>query len=410
MRFPQLTRRPLTDPWWELDLGGPQAVDRIVVWNRTDGNLFGRSAGMRLQLLSAEREAVWENTLDSSPQVSHEFRPRQLSPLERTAAKLQGRVAQLQKARPQMPTIPVMRERSETNRRETHVLHKGNFLSQGDLVQPGVPGVSTALPEGAVTDRLGLARWLVDPENPLTARVAVNRLWAQLFGRGLLATEEDFGTQGDLPSHPELLDWLSTEFIRQGWDVKRLVRLLVTSSTYRQSAAVRSEWLARDPDNRLLWRGPRTRLEAEMVRDQALAISGLLCRTLGGPSVYPYQPAGLWRAAFNGERTWPASQGEDRFRRGIYVFWRRTVPYPSMATFDAPSRELCTVRRISTNTPLQSLVTLNDPSYVEAAQALARRLHREAGEDVRNADSIRFAFVLVPSARSKFCRGLGWSV
>jgi hypothetical protein len=227
---------------------------------------------------------------------------------------------------------------------------------------------------------LAVARWLVDPQNPLTARVAVNRLWAQFFGTGLVATEEDFGTQGDVPSHPELLDWLATEYLQRNWDTKQMVRLLVTSATYRQAADVRPDHLAQDPQNRLLARGPRARLEAEMVRDQALALSGLLSRKIGGPSVYPYQPAGLWRAAFNGERTWPTSEGADRFRRGLYVFWRRTVPYPSLATFDAPSREVCTLRRLRTNTPLQAFVVLNDPVYVEAAQALARRIVREGGD------------------------------
>jgi hypothetical protein len=371
-----------TDPWWEVDLGDTYGVDRIVVWNRTDGSLMVRNAGLRIQLLTAERSIVWETRIEGQPEASHEFCPRELSPLDRQAAEIETRIAQAKKSKPQMPTIPVMRELGEEHRRETHVLIKGNFLTKGQLVEPGVPRSFHSLPNDVDLDRMGMARWLVDAENPLTARVAVNRIWAVLFGRGLVATEEDFGTQGDLPSHLQLLDWLATEFAERGWDVKRLVRTIVTSSTYRQSAAVRSDLLQCDPENRLLWRGPRTRLEAELIRDQALAISGLMSRTLGGPSVYPYQPPGLWRAAFNGQRTWPVSKGEDRFRRGIYVFWRRTVPFPAMATFDAPSRELCTVRRVTTNTPLQALVTLNDPSYIETAQALARRMRREAGETI----------------------------
>jgi hypothetical protein len=224
-----------------------------------------------------------------------------------------------------------------------------------------------------------VAKWLLDPNNPLTARVAVNRYWAALFGTGLVETEEDFGTQGEMPSHPELLDWLATEYVRLSWDTKAFLKLLVTSATYRQSSKVTPEALAKDPRNRLLSRGPRFRLEAEIVRDQALALSGLLSRKMHGPSVYPPQPPGLWQAAFNGERTWATSKGEDRYRRGLYTFWRRTVPYPSMATFDATSRETCTVRRIRTNTPLQAFVTLNDPCYVEAAQALARRIVKEGG-------------------------------
>jgi hypothetical protein len=255
-----------------------------------------------------------------------------------------------------------------------------------------VPAAFHPLPEGASLDRLGLARWLVDRRNPLTARVAVNRFWAQLFGIGLVETEEDFGTQGEPPSHPELLDWLALEFMRSGWDTKALLRLIVTSATYRQSSKARPELLAKDPRNRLLARAPRYRLEAEMVRDQALVLSGLLSRELGGPSVYPPQPEGLWQAAFNGQRTWATSTGDDRYRRALYTFWRRTIPYPSMATFDAPSRELCTVRRVRTNTPLQAFVTLNDPVYVEAAQALARRIVREGGAS--DEDRVRFALKL----------------
>jgi hypothetical protein len=237
----------------------------------------------------------------------------------------------------------------------------------------------------------------------LTARVAVNRFWAQLFGVGLVETEEDFGTQGALPSHPELLDWLALRFAEgarekpypdtRPWDMKALLKLVVTSATYRQSSRVTPTLLEKDPRNRLLARFPRRRLEAEAVRDQALALSGLLSPKIGGPSVYPPQPEGLWQAAFNGERTWPTSSGEDRYRRGLYTFWRRTVPYPSLATFDAPSREICALRRQPTNTPLQALVTLNDPAYLEMAQALGRRIAREGGDSPEA--RARFALRLV---------------
>src|SRR5262249_41997301 len=277
-------------------------------------------------------------------------------------------------------------------RRATHVLIKSNFLNPGEKVEPGVPAAFHPFPDGAPANRLGVARWLVDPHNPLTARVAVNRFWAQLFGTGLVETEEDVGTQGELPSHPELLDWLATEYVRLGWDTKALLRLIVTSATYRQAAKVTPALVAKDPRNRLLTRGPRVRLEAEMGRDQAPAPSGLLSRKMYGPSVVPPQPPGLWQAAFNGQRTWATSQGEDRYRRALYTFWRRTVPYPSMATFDAPSREICTVRRVRTNTPLQAFVTLNDPAFVETAQGLARRIVREGGSTVD--DRIRFALRL----------------
>jgi hypothetical protein len=227
--------------------------------------------------------------------------------------------------------------------------------------------------------RLDLANWLVAPANPMTARVAVNRYWQQFFGVGLVKSSGDFGAQGELPSHPELLDWLAVEFPHRQWDVKQFLRLIVTSATYRQTAKVSPEVAVKDPQNRWLSRGPRFRLEAELVRDQALAVSGLLSRKLGGASVYPYQPAGMWQAAFNGQRSWTESPGEDKFRRGLYTFWRRTSPYPSMAAFDAPSREICAIRRIRTNTPLQAFVTLNDPVYVEISQAFARRVMAEGG-------------------------------
>ena len=308
------------------------------------------------------------------------------------ATKVKAEIAALEKSRPKVPNVPVMVELPANQRRTTRLLRKGNFLDPGDPVEPGVPKALHPLPAGTSANRLTLARWLVNPKNPLTARVAVNRYWAQVFGVGLVDTEEDFGTQGEPPSHPELLDWLAVHYRESGWDTKALLRLIVTSATYRQSSRARPELLAKDPRNRLLARMPRIRLEAEMVRDQALALSGLLSRKVGGPSVFPPQPAGLWQAAFNGERTWATSKGEDRYRRGLYVFWRRTVPYPSMAAFDAPSREICAIKRVRTNTPLQSFVTLNDPVYVEAAQALARRIVREGGADL--ASRVRYALML----------------
>ncbi len=301
-------------------------------------------------------------------------------------------VAGLEKTRPKPATVPVMVELASSKKRATKLLEKGNFLTPGKAVEPGTPASLPPLPADAPRDRLGMARWLVDAENPLTARVAVNRYWAQFFGTGLVETEEDFGTQGELPSHPELLDALAVFYRTSGWNTKALLRLIVTSSTYRQSSRVTPEQLAADPRNRLLGRGPRFRLDAETVRDQALALSGLLSRKMHGPSVFPAQPAGLWQAAFNGQRTWATSPGEDSHRRALYTFWRRTIPYPSMATFDAPSRELCSVRRTRTNTPLQAFVTLNDPVYVEAAQALARRIVAEGGSTPE--DRARYAIRL----------------
>lgn len=271
-------------------------------------------------------------------------------------------------------TVPVMRELKDGERRATRIQLRGNFLVTGDEVTEGVPAVWPPLPEGAPRNRLTLARWLMSDANPLTARVLANRFWEQIFGHGIVRTSEEFGSQGELPVNAELLDWLACELREGGWDVKRFLRLLVTSATYRQSSQVTPEALEKDPENRLNSRGPRFRMGAEMVRDQALAAAGLLSAKLHGPSVRPPRPNLDLRAAFGGNLDWQPSAGEDRYRRGLYTEWRRTSPYPSMATFDAPSREVCTLRRSRSNTPLQALVTLNDPVYVEAAQALARRM------------------------------------
>jgi len=289
--------------------------------------------------------------------------------------------AELKKRLQSIPatTVPVFRELPAEKRRATRVQLRGNRLSPGDPVTEGVPAAWHPLPPDAPKDRLALARWLVAPDNPLTARVTANRCWESLFGVGLVRTSEEFGAQGELPSHPELLDWLATELVRLNWDLKAFLKLLVTSQTYRQSSRIEPGEADRDPDNRLLARGPRLRLSAEMVRDQALAVSGLLSRKMYGPSVRPARPALGLSAAFGGGLDWQPSEGEDRLRRGIYTEWRRTSPYPSMTTFDAPNREVCTLRRSQTNTPLQALVTLNDPVFVEAAQALARSLVAEGG-------------------------------
>jgi hypothetical protein len=285
--------------------------------------------------------------------------------------------------------------------RETHILMRGDYRNKGEKVTAYVPSVLPALPQGAPVNRLGMAKWLVDPSHPLTARVAVNHYWQMCFGNGIVKTTEDFGSQGDPPSHPELLDWLATEFIRKGWDVKAMMRLIVTSATYRQSSRVTPELLEKDPENRLLARGPRFRLPAEMVRDNALSVSGLLNGAIGGPSVFPYQPAGLWEEMAYGEgyraQSYKPSQGSDLYRRSMYTFWKRTVPPPSLTTFDAPDREKCTARRSLTNTPLQALVLMNDPTYVEAARTLAQRTIKEAGSDpVKRID---YAFRLVAARK-----------
>lgn len=270
--------------------------------------------------------------------------------------------------------VPIYRELAGDKRRQTRFQRRGNFLDTGPEMTEGLPPSLSASPVRGPIDRLALARWLVDTNNPLTARVTANRLWESIFGIGLVRTSEEFGAQGEPPSHPELLDWLAVELQERGWDLKHLLRLMVTSAAYRQSSRVSAELAARDPENRLLARGPRFRLTAEMVRDQALAVSGLLSAKMYGPPVKPPQPKLGLSAAFGSATDWETSAGEDRYRRAIYTTWRRSNPYPSMATFDAPNREVCLLRRERSNTPLQALVTLNDPVYLEAAQALARRM------------------------------------
>ncbi|HEX8915382.1 MAG TPA: DUF1553 domain-containing protein [Humisphaera sp.] len=509
--------------WWEVDLGAERSFDRVVLWNRTDGNFTARLAGAKVSVLNDKRETVWSHQLAKGPNPSASFGPsavqdvalanatatfeqpteggwtaakaidgdpsgnsgwaitggtgvRQVAVFEAagpvgdpkgtrltftlaqnfetgslgrfrlsattkakpvrvlpadvsaaiavaadkrtdaqrllvrdhflatnpSAAKGSAKVADLRKQLASMkPTrTAIMRELPEGKRRQSFMLVKGNFLQKGEPVQPGVLAAFHQPPAGTPMNRLGLAQWIVSKENPLTARVQANRLWAAFFGTGLVETQEDFGEQGQPPSHPELLDWLAAEFMEPAlggsgtpWDMKRFMRLVVTSATYRQSAKVLPEHLEKDARNRLLARMPRQRLEAEMVRDQALAAAGLLSGKMFGPSVYPPQPDGMWQAAFNGERNYPTSTGEDRYRRGLYTFWRRTVPYPSMQTFDAPSREFCTIRRIHTSTPLQAFVTMNDPVYVECSQVLGRRLVKEGGAAPE--DRVRFGLKLV---------------
>jgi mono/diheme cytochrome c family protein len=497
------------DPWWELDLGEQRPLDRLVIWNRTDGNLQSRLNGAVIQVLDADRKTVFEETLKDAPQTSAEFplsgvrnipfaaavgdftqdgfsaadvlasksdpakgwavAPKQEEPhalvlipkaatevpvgwtvsltieqlskfddhtlpgvrvsetADPRAADQAGYPAdviallsappavdaastrndaaearlsafhltiapelaqerrQFVKVEKQLAdlkpytTIPVVRELAADQHRETRLQYRGNFLDKGDVVTAGLPAAFPSLPPDAPLDRLSLARWLVSRDNPLTARVTVNRLWEKVFGVGLVRTVEEFGSQGELPSHPELLDWLAVEFMDEHWDLQHILKLLVTSAAYRQSSVVSPELAARDPENRLLARGPRFRLTAEMVRDQSLAVAGLLSRKMYGAPVRPPQPSLGLNAAFGSSTDWEASLGEDRYRRAIYVQWRRSNPYPSMSAFDAPNREVCTLRRDRTNTPLQAFVTLNDPVYVEASQALGRRIAAQPG-------------------------------
>ncbi|MBL8212596.1 MAG: DUF1553 domain-containing protein, partial [Bryobacterales bacterium] len=281
-------------------------------------------------------------------------------------------------------STPIFRELPAEKRRQTRIFDRGNFLNPGEPVEAAVPQAFHPMAPDAPKNRLGLAKWLTDRNNPLTARVQVNRYWARMFGRGLVETEEDFGTQGQLPSHPELLDWLAVDFMERGWDMKAALKTIVMSATYRQSAAASPELRAKDPNNVLLARGARFRIDAEMVRDQALALSGLLNRKLYGPPVMPWQPDGIWQVVYSGAQ-WETGNSEERYRRAIYTMNRRTTPYPAMQTFDAPSGEVCTARRIRTNTPLQALASLNDPALMEAAQNLGLRTAEEKGSDADRA-------------------------
>jgi mono/diheme cytochrome c family protein len=488
------------NPWWEVDLQSTQPIDRLALWNRTDGNLHTRLSNFSIRVLDEKREPVWEQKIAESPNPSieqslstargipfvasfadytqKEFDPthvinnsdpktkgwavggqadksHQLTLIPKQAVEVEAgsrlsvrieqvsqhenhtlsqfkvavtsepqiaqfaqtpaeqlnilrtasgersaeqsqklttyylasvapalnqertRLAQLEKQLASMKpatSVPVMRDLDPAQRRVTKIQIRGNFEQTGDEVREGIPAVFHSLPDDVSPNRLALARWLIDDKNPLTARVIANRYWESIFGVGIVSTSEEFGSQGDQPVHPELLDWLAIELVDGKWDIKRLLKLLVTSTAYRQSSRVTPELVQRDPDNRLLARGPRFRLSAEMIRDQALAVSGLLSHKMFGAPVRPLQPSMGLSAAFGSSTDWQTSTGDDRFRRGLYTTWRRSNPYPSMAAFDAPNREVCTVRRDRTNTPLQALVTLNDPVYVEAAQALARRI------------------------------------
>ena len=346
----------------------------------------------------AQRQAVTEFFLEDHATAA--------SPL---TAALEAARKNLAEAEKSEPTVMVMEQSKQP--RETHIHIRGDYATLGDKVEPGVPAILGALPTDAPKDRRALAAWLTDRKHPLLARVTVNRLWRNIFGVGIVKTVNDFGLQGEWPSHPELLDWLAVEFMDQGWDVKGLLRLMVTSAAYRQSASVRgagAESLARDPENRLLARGPRFRLSAEEIRDTALATSGLLNPQIGGPSVYPYQPAGLWEelSSRGDSKNWTAqffeqSHGADLYRRSLYTFIKRTCPPPQMQTFDAPDRETCTAQRERTNTPLQALVTLNDPTYVEASRILAEKMLTQGGATPEQ--QVKYAFRLatarVPSER-----------
>jgi hypothetical protein len=348
-------------------------------------------------VLSIAREM---RTPEQAQELTSHYRTvaEELAPVRRKIAELRTRIQDLH-----IPQALVMEEEPSVLKPSAYIRLRGAFMSKGDRVEADVPSFLGPLPAGAPPNRLGLAQWLVSRENPLTARVTVNHFWATLFGRGIVETTEDFGTQGFAPSHPELLDWLAVEFMDNGWNMKAVERLMLTSSTYRQSSAVTPALLEKDPDNAWLSRGPRFRVEAEMVRDIALVASGQLSSKMFGPPVKPLQPAGLWDGLVGGPESWQVSDGEDRYRRAIYTFIRRSVRYPSLTVFDAPSREFCTARRPRSDTPLQALTTLNDPAFFEAAQAMAKRILKEGGLStiLRATYGFRLATSRTPTARER---------
>jgi hypothetical protein len=289
--------------------------------------------------------------------------------------------------------MPIMQELADGQRRTTRVFNRGNFMSPGEAVEAETPHIFPKLGEDLPRNRLGFAKWLVDRKNPLTARVAANRHWEQFFGSGIVMTSEDFGSQGTLPTHPELLDWLAVDLMEHNWSLKHLAKTIVMSAAYRQSSRISDEKLERDPTNQLISRGARERLSAEQIRDQTLAVTGLLSRKMGGPSVMPPQPDGVWEIVYSSAK-WVTNKGEDRYRRGLYTFWRRTSPYPAAIALDATSRETCTVRRVTTNTPIAAFALLNDDAYVEAAQSLAKRVCQQPGDD-RSRTVFAFRQVLI---------------
>ena len=342
--------------------------------------LFARPAE---SLTRAERATLFRHWLTIAP----ELKPAR------------DEVDVLRKQLPVPPTTLVMRERPADHPRPTFRHHRGEFLEPKEEVRPGVPAVLPPLPKGAEVNRLTFAKWLVAPENPLTARVTVNRHWHSFFGRGLVRTLDDFGYQGEVPTNPELLDWLALEFRENGWSVKKLHRLIVTSATYRQASEVTPELLAKDSENKLLARGPRVRLEAEQIRDSALTAAGLLSTKMYGPSVFPPQPPGVTTEGTYGQLSWKVSEGEDRYRRGLYTFTKRTAPYAMSNTFDAPSGEACTARREVSNTALQALTMLNDAVLLEVAQSLGRRTATHDGSTTERVQYlVRLCLVRPPTA------------
>ncbi|HUG69473.1 MAG TPA: PSD1 and planctomycete cytochrome C domain-containing protein [Pirellulaceae bacterium] len=362
---------------------GDEAFESFTVWKQIQRTTENGLPKPLQEILKVEDDKATEPQTKQllSHFVEHVYTKTRdvFEPLHKQLADTKKQLDDLDKS---IPATLVMADMPE--RRQAHLLIRGEYDKQGDPVESDVPAVFPSLPDGAPANRLALARWLVDPAHPLTARVTVNRFWQQFFGVGIVKTTEDFGSQGEWPSHPKLLDWLAVEFVESGWDVKQMLKLMVMSATYRQSTEVTPIALQKDPLNRLLARGPRFRMDAEMIRDNALFAGGLLVEQIGGKSVRPYQPVGLWEAVgYSGSNTVRFTQdhGDALYRRSMYTFWKRTAPPPSMQIFDAPSREYCVVRRERTNTPKAALALMNDVQFVEAARNLAQRMMK-SGESI----------------------------
>jgi hypothetical protein len=399
-----------------------------------EGTVYYDKAGVRswtmehgtgnaeLSQLAWERQATGDESLPQAVQIALKVAPANRAPIETKAVsdhylryfygaaratfdppnqQIEALQDKIKKTEDSVPFQLVSVELKEP--KPAHVLLRGNFQQLGEEVQREVPAVLPPFPTNRPRNRLGLAHWLIDPANPLVARVQVNRFWAQLFGQGIVRTVGDFGSQGIYPTHPQLLDWLATEFVQSGWDVKHTLKTIVMSATYRQASITENDYRKADPENALLWKAPRVRLAAETIRDNALAIAGSLSDKIGGPPVFPYQPEGFYLGkapgGMNSRWSWNTSDGSDLYRRGMYTFWRRTTPYPTFVIFDAPDRANCTVSRSRTNSPLQALVTLNDPQFVEAARVMAQRVLTDVTEglDERLTYAFRIAVARPPS-------------
>lgn len=376
--------------------GGPTRrftgwIDEVLIWSRTlaPDDIALLAKGLRLPQVDADSRQAREEYLEAAAPAAQKQLWANLIQLEQNREALERT----------FPSVMIMAE--VPVRKPTHILIRGEYNKPGEKVEPGLPSFLPPLPAGSNNDRLGLAKWMVMRDNPLTARVNINRFWQMIFGTGLVKTTEDFGSQGEYPSHPELLDWMAVEFMESGWDLKHMVKLMVTSATYMQDARTTQELTGRDPDNRLLAHGPRLRLPAESIRDQALAAAGLLNSKLGGPSVKPYQPAGLWEEQSMQNMDYQQDHGDALYRRSLYIYWKRTIAPPMMINFDASTRESCTVRESRTNTPLQALNLMNDVTFLEAGRQIGHRMLAEGGktDDERIRYGMKLLVAREPSAR-----------